>query len=182
LSGPGAGVDPAAAGALAPAPTSGRDAERVGRVVFVVLVVACFAAFFATQRLKHTPTAVQTFEMTPFFAPASKGPHEQEAISFKLAQADEVTVTITNAKGDVVATLLRDHALLRYKQLSLRWNGHEGTARGFGRLVSASGQTTILVPRTTGPLAPPGEYRVEVRLRHQDRTVRSPQSFTLEGR
>jgi hypothetical protein len=182
LSGPGVGVDPTADGAPARTRASSPEVERVGRVVFVLLVVACFVAFFVTQRLKHTPTAVQNFKMTPFFVPSSAGPPEQEAISFKLAQADGVTVTVTDAKGDVVATLLRDHPVVRYKQLSLRWNGHEGTARRYGRLVSATGRTAILVPRNRGPLAPPGEYRVEVRLRRLDRTVRSPQSFTLEAR
>ena len=35
------------------------------RRVFAVLVLACFVAFFLTQRLKHTPTAVQRFKLTP---------------------------------------------------------------------------------------------------------------------
>ena len=182
MSGPGVGVDPTADGAPARTSTPSPEVERVGRVVFVLLVVACFVAFFVTQRLKHTPTVVQNFKMTPFFSPSSPGPHEQEAISFKLAQADEVTVTVTDAKGDVVATLLRGHPVVRYKQFSLHWNGHEGTARRYATLKSATGQTTILVPRNTGPLAPAGEYRVEVRLHRLNRTVRSPQSFTLEGR
>ena len=30
--------------------------------MFALLVLACFAAFFLTQRLKHTPTAVQRFQ------------------------------------------------------------------------------------------------------------------------
>jgi len=33
--------------------------------VFARLVVASFAAFFVTQRLKHTPTVVQRFQHSP---------------------------------------------------------------------------------------------------------------------
>ena len=51
--------------------TAGTD--RLARAVFALLVVACFAAFFVTQRLKHTPTAVQAFKLTPFFSPTRAG-------------------------------------------------------------------------------------------------------------
>jgi len=60
-------------------------------------VVACFAAFLITQRLKHTPTVVQLFKLTPSFSPTLPGFTKQEAISFKLSRADEVTVTIDSA-------------------------------------------------------------------------------------
>jgi hypothetical protein len=155
-----------------------REAQRLARVVFAALVVACFAAFAITQRLKHTPTAVQSFEMTTAFHPtrtpaascrgrvprslvdASK---RIEYLSFKLAQADEVTVAIVDSAGDDVATIVRDLPAERYKQLSLCWDGHRG-------------------PTQSGRLAPPGEYRLRVSLRRQNRTVYSPRSFTLEAR
>jgi len=145
--------------------------------VFAALVIACFAAFFVTQRLKHTPTVLQRFQLTPSFSPGTPG-RAQEAISFKLARADQVTVTIIDAKGDVVATLVRDQPVPRYKQFSLRWNGHTGTARGYRHVHSAHGRT-ILVPENEGARAAAGEYRVQVALREQDRTLLSPRSFTL---
>lgn len=149
-------------------------------VVFALLVIASVAAFFITQHLKHTPTAVQRFERTPTFDPAAAIPEDrQEHISFKLAQADEVTVAIVDSNLDVVATLLRDYPVPRYKQLSLRWNGRRGTARSVAVIVSSTGHRS-LVPLTTGALAPPGEYRVRVNLRRQDREVLSPWSFTLQ--
>ena len=43
--------------------------RRVPAAVFALLVAACFVAFFLTQHLKHTPTAVQVFKLTPFFSP-----------------------------------------------------------------------------------------------------------------
>ena len=91
-------------------------------------MLACFAAFIVTQRLKHTPTAVQRFQLTPIFSPTPSGHIKEELISFKLAHAEEVTVTITDSAGRTVATLVRDRPVARYKQFSLRWNGREGTA------------------------------------------------------
>jgi hypothetical protein len=171
------GVD----GALADGPTEGVDAQALARIVFALLVVACFAAFFVTQRLKHTPTVVQRFERTPTFTPTGPAPGNLEEISLKLANADEATVAIIDSSGDVVATLVRDRPLARYKQFSLRWNGRRGTAHRYGHLETASGRV-VLVAENEGPLAPPGEYRVRVSLRRQNRTVLSPWSFTLVGR
>ena len=101
-------------------------------------------------------------------------------MSFKLADADAVTVTIINSSGQTVATLVRDHPVPRYKQFSLRWNGRRGNAHGYGELETASGRT-ILVPRNRGAIAPAGEYRVRVSLRGRSQPVLSPRSFTLVG-
>jgi hypothetical protein len=155
-------------------------ADPLARVVFVLLVIACFAAFFVTQRLKHTPTVVQRFELTPRFSPYPRGHVKQEGISFRLANADAVTVTIIDVNDEVVATLVRDRRVPRYKQFSLRWNGRRGTARHFRTLTTASGHT-VLMPVNEGRLAPPGEYRVKVTLREQSRKVLSPRSFRLVG-
>jgi hypothetical protein len=178
LRGVDSGSASVAAGAAAGGPPSAaqrQDAERLARVVFAVLVVASFAAFGITQRLKHTPTAVQSFERTPAFYPtgvAAAGCHGRvprllidaskrlEYLSFKTAQADAVTVAIVNAAGGEEATIVRDLPVERYKQVSLCWNGQRG-------------------PRQRGGLAPPGEYRVRVSLRRQDLTRYSPEGFVL---
>jgi hypothetical protein len=154
--------------------------DPLARGVFALLVLACVAAFFVTQRLKHTPTPVQKFKRTPRFSPYPAGHDKQEQISFKLAHADSVTVTIIDTEGNVVATLARDRAVPRYKQFSLRWNGRRGRPAGYGHLTTPGGRT-IVVPRNRGRIAPPGEYRVRVLLRHQHKTVLSPWSFTLVG-
>jgi hypothetical protein len=156
-------------------------ADRAPGVVFALLVAACFAAFFATQRLKHTPTLVQRFELTPFFSPTPAGHVKLEAISFKVAHTDEVTVTIVDSTGSDVATLVRDRLVTRYKQFSLRWNGRLGVAHGFTLVGTAAGRS-VLLPSNRGPLAPAGEYRVRVSLRGQRRALLSPRSFTLVRR
>jgi hypothetical protein len=159
-------------------PGRSQGVDPLVRVVFAVLVLACFAAFFVTQRLKHTPTAVQLFKLTPRFSPAPSGHIKEEEISFKLAQADEATVTIIDAKGNLVATLVRDRRLLAYKQFSLRWNGRVGPAARYRYLKTPAGHT-IVVAESAGALAPAGVYRVRVSLRRANRTVLSPRSFTL---
>ncbi len=106
--------------------------DRPAQVVFGLLVVACFAAFFVTQRLKHTPTAVQQFHVGGSITPTLPGAAGEERISFKLARADEVTVTIIDASsGDEVATLVRDYPVERYKEFYLRWNGRRGSVHRY---------------------------------------------------
>jgi hypothetical protein len=147
--------------------------------VFALLVVASFAAFFVTQRLKHTPTVVQRFQHSPSFSPHARDrEHRQERISFKIAHTDAVTVAVIDSSGSVVATLVRDHELERYKQFSLRWNGHRGNTRHYRWLVSPDGHRS-LVAFSPGRLAPPGEYRVRVTLQRQGREVLSPWTFKL---
>jgi hypothetical protein len=138
-------------------------ADRLAQIVFALLVLACFAAFFVTQRLKHTPTAVQLFKLTPVFSPTPTGHVKEERISFKLANAEKVTVTIVDAAGDTVATLAHDRPVARYKQFKLRWNGHSDRAG-------------------SDELAPAGENSVHVHLLKQRRWVYSPRSFILVRR
>jgi hypothetical protein len=151
---------------------------RLAPIVFALLVFACFAAFIVTQRLKHTPTAVQDFKLTPRFSPTPIGHIKAERISFKLASADSVTVTVLDAQERPVATLVRDRPVSRYKQFALRWNGRFGPARVSSAVIEPGGKT-IVTPVNTGPPAPAGEYRVRVFLAHQNRTVLSPNYFTL---
>jgi hypothetical protein len=151
--------------------------DPLARAVFGVLVLACFAAFLITQRLKHTPTAVQEFRLTPFFSPYPSGHLKEAAISFKLEHAEAATVTIINSSGNTVATLVRDRPLARYKQLSLRWNGHRGEARRYLHARSPHG-LPILIAINVGRRAPAGEYRVRVALSDHS-PVLSPENLTL---
>jgi hypothetical protein len=156
------------------------SSERLARVVFALLVVACFAALLVTQRLKHTPPLVASYKLTRVIAPSSSGESREERIAFKLSKADAVTVTIEDASEDVVATLVRELRVRRYKTVSLRWNGHRGEASGYGVLRRADGYTTLL-PRNRGPLAAPGDYTVRLSLRGEGRSVPLPRTFRLVG-
>ncbi len=151
--------------------------QPLARAVFGALVLACFAAFAITQHLKHTPTVVQDFKMTPYFFPHAVGARRLEHLSFRIANSDEVTVTVLNAANEEVVTLLRNRPLARYTQLSFEWDGHLGPTSS---PAPASGTPhDPLLPRDHGPLAPAEEYHVRVSLRRQNRQVSSPRSFTL---
>jgi hypothetical protein len=173
LSDAAAGADGARGGAQAAAPGS----DPLARVVFAVIVVACFAAFLITQRLKHSPTVVQEFKSTPYFSPYPSGRLKQAAISFKLENAEDVTVTMLDASGNTVATLVHDYPVARYHTFSLRWNGRRGNAERVRRTLSPHGYA-IFTPSTDGAIAPAGEYRVRVALQHH-RAVLSPSNITL---
>lgn len=152
--------------------------DRLASVVFALMVLACFAAFLITQRLKHTPTLVQEPKLTPVMVPAGAGELKEEHIAFKLAEADEVAVTIESVGGDDVATLVRNLAVPRYKILSLRWNGREGIAHHYTVLRRADGYSTLL-PINRGRVAPAGEYRVRLSLQKQNRSLYLPRDFKL---
>jgi hypothetical protein len=155
------------------------QAQKAARVVFVLLVIACLGAFGAAQRLKHTPAAVQQFKMNSFFTPvrpsvaACRGRVPKrlvntqrpriEYLSFKLAQADQVTAEIVDEANHRIAVLARDLPAERYKVVSLCWNGRTG-------------------PRESGEIAPPGIYHLRVYLREQNLTRESlPHTFELEA-
>ena len=152
--------------------------EALARAAFVALVVACFGAFFLIQHLKHTPTVLRDFKLTPRFSPRERGNLKDEAISFQVAHREPVTVAVIDTAGNTVATLVRDRTLERYKTFSLRWNGRRGTARRYEHLESATGRP-ILLALSPGAIAPTGEYRVEVTLQRAHKTVRSTRSFSL---
>jgi len=136
--------------------STGAD-SALARLVFALLVVACFGAFFLTQRLKHIPTVVQHFEFSSRFSP--QGQHKIERISFRIRNADRVDVSVVDATGRPVVFLVSGLAMPSYQQQRFLWDGR-----------TASGMP-----------APPGVYRVQVRLKTQGRTVLSPRSFRLLG-
>jgi hypothetical protein len=156
---------------------SGAD-PRLAAAIFAALVAACFVALIVTQRLKHTPTPIEHFEMSSRVIPSAAGKLGEERIAFKLTKADRVTVSIENSSGEDVATLVTDVPVGRYKILSLRWNGRRGVASGYSVLRKADGYTT-LVPRISGAVAPAGSYSVRVRLLTQKRSVPSSRTFQL---
>jgi hypothetical protein len=126
---------------------TGSRTETLTRAVFALLVVATFAAFFVTQRLKHSPTLVQAASAVPYIYPANG--HRKALISFKIKQTDEVTLTVVGPDGDDVDTLASDVHMQAYVQESFRWRG-----------ITSSGRP-----------APFGLYTIRVRLRHAGRSV-----------
>lgn len=141
-------------------------AGRLGVLVFGLLVLASFAAFFLAQRLKHIPTAVQQLRFDAAFYPEGGGTPAAEPISFQIERADRVTVRVLSAKGALVATLVSEHHLAAYTTYSVSWNGLRGAPGPEGQ--------------PPGSPAPRGEYRIQVILAHRKVEVRSPSAVQLE--
>jgi hypothetical protein len=126
---------------------TGSRTETLTRAVFALLVVATFAAFFVTQRLKHSPTLVESGKAGTYITGAPH--HRSVAVSFRIKRADQVTVTVVGPRGDDVDTLASDSPMVAYKHRRFTWYG----------LTSA------------GTPAPNGIYTIRLRLRDEARSV-----------
>jgi hypothetical protein len=129
-------------------------------VVFASLVIATFGAFFVAQRLKNAPTVISNLRIGTggvgtVFSPNGDGRRDEMRVGFKVTDADRVTVTMINAEGDPVRTLVDDKPVGSYTRLSgIVWDGRDN----YGKLV------------------PDGRYRVRISLRNQGRAYTSPRS------
>jgi hypothetical protein len=127
-------------------------------IVFALLVVATVAAFAWSQRLKRDPLVLDRVSFVPApvtkspprgFTPNGDGCFDRIRIRFRTTQSDRGTVQIVKPGGALVLTLARDTYLKRYRFHTYYWDG---------RL------------RNDG-IAPPGRYKLRVKLLGQDRTL-----------
>jgi hypothetical protein len=122
-------------------------------VVFALLVVATIAAFAWSQRLKRDPLVL---DRVTFGKPASRSftPNEdcrfdRIRVRFRVTRSDRADVQVVKPGGGLVVTLARDTYLKRYRFFTYYWDGrtrNDGTA-------------------------PPGRYKLRVRLLGQERTL-----------
>jgi len=130
------------------------------RVIFAVLVVATFAAFFVAQRLKHTPTVLQRVHGPLLFSPNGDGRKDTLVVSFELKRADAVSVDVLDRGANPVASLLSDRSVRAHRAVTVRWNGRT----------------------EAGARAPDGAYRIRVTLRDEGRTVSIRHRYRLDTR
>lgn len=133
-------------------------------VVFALLVAATVAAFAWSQRLKRDPLVLDraTYVAVPrlhpeappvrSFTPNGDCRYDRIRIRFRMTQSDNATVQVVEPGGRVVITLARDRFLKRYRFHTFLWGGRQ---RG-------------------GGVAPPGRYKLRVRMLGQDRTLVPP--------
>lgn len=132
-------------------------------LVFALLVLATVAAFAWSQRLKRDPLVLDraTFVAVPnlhpkkpvhSFTPDGDCRFDRMRIRFRTTQSDDGTVQVVKPGGRVVVTLARDTFLKRYTFHTFYWDGR---MRG-------------------GGIAPPGRYKLRVKLLGQDRTLVTP--------
>jgi hypothetical protein len=150
-----------------------RAASRWAGLVFALLVLATLAAFAWSQRVKRDPlvldrvTFVAPVHGTPkrigraalrgVFTPNGDCRFDLIRVRFRTTQSDRGTVQIVRPGGQLVLTLARDVYLKRYTFHTYWWNGYE---------------------RNDG-VAPPGRYKLRVKLLGQGRTLVPPGTIRL---
>lgn len=127
-------------------------------VVFALLVLATVGAFAASQRLKRQPLVLDRVSFVPkpptkprarAFTPNGDCRNDRMRIRFRVTISDRANVQIVKPGGKLVVTLARDTFLKRYRFHTFYWDGR---MRGVG-------------------MAPPGRYRLRVRMLGEDRSL-----------
>jgi hypothetical protein len=141
-------------------------------LVFALLVVATVAAFAWSQRLKRDPLVLDRVTLVSPRQPAAPGTRpptrraftpngdcrfDQERVRFRVTQSDRATVQVIKPGGRLVITLARDRYLKRYHFFTFYWDGR---AREDG-------------------IAPPGRYKLRVKLLGQERVLVPPGAIRL---
>jgi hypothetical protein len=121
----------------------------LARAVFVLLVVATFAAFFVAQRLKSAPTVANLRSISQHFSPNGDGRRDVARIRLRIRRDDDVTVSMVDDNGSEVKRLATAVAATPDQPLRLSWDGRAND----------------------GSDAPEGYYRVRVSLRRGNRAV-----------
>jgi hypothetical protein len=131
-----------------------------GAVVFALLVLATVAAFAVSQRLKRDPLVLDrvTFgtvvgrKPVRSFTPNGDCRFDQIRIRFRVTRSDRATVQVVKPGGRLIVTLARDRFLKRYHYVTFHWDGR----------------------RRNDGTAPPGRYKLRVKLLGQDRKLVPP--------
>ena len=122
-------------------------------VVFALLVFATIAAFAWSQRLKRDPLVLDrvTFgtAASRAFTPNRDCRFDRIRIRFRVTRSDRANVQVVKPGGKLVITLARDTYLKRYRFFTFYWDGRT---------------------HDDGP-APPGRYKLRVKLLGQDRVL-----------
>jgi len=146
-----------------------RRRANAAALVFALLVLATVAAFGWAQRQKRDPLVLDNtrFVAVPIahpkappvraFTPDGDCRFDRIRIRFRMTQSDDATVQVVRTGGGLVITLARDEFLKRYRFFTFYWDGR----------------------RRGGGIAPPGRYKLRVKLLNEDRTLVTPGAIRL---
>jgi hypothetical protein len=146
-----------------------RRASRWAGLVFALLVLATLAAFAWSQRLKRDPLVLDKVRFVAVprihpkappvrsFTPNHDCHYDRMRIRFRTTQSDHGTVQIVKPGGELVLTLARGTYLKRYHFHTFYWDGRT---------------------RNDG-IAPPGRYKLRVKLLGQERVLVPPGAMKL---
>jgi hypothetical protein len=144
-------------------------AEAWAGLVFALLVLATLAAFAWSQRLKRDPLVLDrtSFVAVPRLHPHAPPVHsltpngdcryDSIRLRFRTTQSDQGTVQVVKPGGKLIVTLARDTYLKRYHFHTYYWDGRD----------------------REGGIAPPGRYKLRVKLLGQDRVLVPPGTIKL---
>ncbi len=130
----------------------------LARAVFVVLVGATFAAFFAAQRIKGEAAVAKVRSLERVFSPNGDGTRDVVEFQVTLREAGRIAVDVVDEDGDAVRRLADGARVTPPSPLPLRWNGRTDA----------------------GTRAPDGRYRVRVTLRQEGRSVVPPRATVVD--
>lgn len=143
-------------------------ATQISRVVFGLLVLATFFAFFAAQRLKQTDPLVYSVSVKRYISPNADGLDDKGRVRFRTKKADVVTVEVVDRTGRAVRALA-DSERLSAGPHTFYWNGRY---RGY---VDSDGK------KYRGAAVPDGAYRVRITMRNNGRTFVPDQFFVVDS-
>jgi hypothetical protein len=132
----------------------------LARAVFVLLVGATFAAFFAAQRIKGEPAVAQVVSLARVFSPNGDGRKEVNRFEVELRERSEISVDVVDSAGESVRRLRESATVSPSRPLRLEWDGRTDD----------------------GDRVPDGRYRVRVTLRREGRSVIVPRTTLVDTR
>ena len=132
-------------------------ARLLSTLLVLFLLGGTAAAFAVTEGLKLEPSPITGTSVVKIFSPRCECDHDTAAVDFKLRRADRLTITMIDADGHAVRTLVERASFGRGNQ-SFVWNG-----RNDG-----------------GSIAPDGEYRPRVHLARAHQTIVLPNPIRVD--
>jgi hypothetical protein len=131
------------------------------RSVYGLLVVATIAAFFVTQRLKSDEPVVLRFSATAkAISPNGDGIADRTLVGFDLSEPARVSFAVIDDRGDEVRELVDARDLEGDQKHRFAWDGRDDG----------------------GDPVPDGEYRLQVTLRDEGRTLSSAKEVRVDTR
>ena len=126
-------------------------------ILVLALLAGSVVAFVVAERLKLEKSPVAGTKVDKAFSPVCKCPQRRARIEFRLRHADRLTLSLLDAEGHQIATLVGGERYPRGRH-TFFWNGRDDD----GRLVAE------------------GRYHPKVELGHADRTIVLPNPIRVD--
>ena len=123
----------------------------------LLLLAGTAAAFVVTEDLKLEPDPIARPRITSTFSPTCRCESQAAQIGFRLRQSDRLTLTIEDAQGRVVRTLLENASFGRGNH-TFGWDGRNDS----------------------GQVVDEGSYRPTIELAKLDRTIAFPRTIRVD--